>query len=129
MFATTFHADAARPAIRTLPDTEKLHAKPFAELMLYLPKHPGITLLTGRSCTLPHGYDKDSGEYLTNFYYCEHELVDDVEIAVIQRHLDRAHLGITGTTIDVNYYDGSKPPTKILIDADFTLKFAQQVAS
>jgi hypothetical protein len=127
-FATTFRADSARPPIQTLPDTEELNAKPFAELTLYLPKHPGITLLTGRSCTLARGYDGASGEYLTNFYYCEHELVDDVEITVIKRHLDRAHLRITGTTIDVNYYDGSKPPSRILIDAEFTLTFAQQVA-
>jgi hypothetical protein len=127
-FATTFRADAATPPIKALPDTEGLHAQPFAELMLYLPKHPGITLLTGRSCALARGYDDASGEHLTNFYYCEHELVDNVEITVINRHADRARLRITGTTVDVNYYDGSKPPTKILIDAEFTLTFAQQAA-
>ena len=127
-FATTFRADAADAPIQTLPDTEELHAKPFTELMLYLPTHPELALLTGQSFTLARGYDDASGEHLTNFYYCEHELVDDVEITVIQRHLDRAHLRITGTTIDVNYYDGSKPPTKILIDAEFTLTFAQKVA-
>ncbi len=127
-FATTFRAVAATPPMKTLPDTEELHAKPFAELMLYLSKHPGIALLTGRSCTLAEGYDQASGEHLTNFYYGEHELVDDVEIAVLKRDGERAHLRLTGTTVDVNHYDGSKPKTKILIDAEFTLKFVRRNA-
>ena len=127
-FATTFRIDSATPPIQSLPDTEALHARPFAELMLYLPKHPGLAMLTGRSCALARGYGDASGEHLTNFYYCSHELVDDVEINVIKRHLDRAHLRITGQTGDVNFYDGSKLPAKILIEAEFTLTFAQRIA-
>jgi hypothetical protein len=123
-FATVFRADAAQEPIQTLPDTEDLRVKPFAEVTLRLSKHPGIALLTGRSYSLPHGYDKASGEHLTNFYYCEHELMDDIVISVLRRHGCLAQLNITGTTIDVNHYDDSKPRTKIVIDAEFVLEFA-----
>src|SRR5690349_14709605 len=68
-FATTFRADADSPPVQTLPDTEELHAQPFGELMLYLPKHPVVALLSGRSYSLARGYDDSSGEHLTNFYY------------------------------------------------------------
>lgn len=128
LFATTFRAEADSLPIQTLPDTEELRAQPFAELMLYLPKHPGVTLLSGRSCRLARGYHDASGESLTNFYYCNHQIVDNVEITVLKRHGDRARLRITGTTVDVNFYDGSKPRTKLSIDADFTLTFAQPSA-
>ena len=125
-FATTFRADAATPAIETLSDTIELHAKPFTEIMLSLTKHPGVALLAGRSYSLSHGLDDASGEHLTNFYYYEHELMHNIEITVIKRHLDRAQLRITGTITDVNCYDGSKPPAKVIIDAEFTLTFAGQ---
>jgi hypothetical protein len=125
-YVITFRADADEIPIQTLPDTEVLHAHPFAEITLRLTKHPGAALLTGRSYFLPRGYDDASGEYLTNFYYFEHEVMDDIEINVVKRHMDHAQLCITGTTTDVNYYDGSKPATRVLIDAEFTLKFAQE---
>jgi len=124
--ATTFRADSASVPIQTLPDTEELHAQPFAEFTLYLPKHPGAALLTGRTYSLARGYDDVSGEALTNFYYCEHETVDDIEITVVKRQLNRAQLRISGTTIDVNHYDGSKAPTKVLIEAEFSLAFVDR---
>jgi hypothetical protein len=43
-------------------------------------------------------------------------------IEFVERKGDELHVRWTGTTIDVNYYDGSKPPTRVEVDAWFTLK-------
>ena len=120
-YATTFRADVSIPPIQSLSDTEELRAKPFVEITIQLPKVPSLMLQKGRSFSLARGYNDASGEYLTNFYYCEHELMDNIEIVVVARKLDRVQLRITGTTMDVNYYDGSKPATKVEIEAEFIL--------
>ncbi len=121
LFAITFRAETGNPPIQTLPDTESLSAKPFAEWTLKLPKIPAVALRTGSSFLIPQGYDDKSQDYLTNLYYCEHEPMDDNEITVLERSGLRVRARITGMATDVNYYDGSNPRTKIVVEADFTL--------
>ena len=121
-YAVTFRAEAHGAPLRTLPDTESLRAEPFAEVTLHLPKPPALVLTPGRTFSLPKGYDEASGEYHTNFYYCEHEPMDNNEVAVLERDGLRVRVRLTGTTLDVNFYDGSKPDTKVVVEADFTLQ-------
>jgi hypothetical protein len=120
-FSVTFRADTSTPPVQTLPDTESLHAKPFAEWTFTLPKIPALALQASRSFTMPEGYDKRTHEYYTNFYYCEHEPMDENEMVILERDDLRIRIRLTGMTTDVNYYDGSKPRTKVLVEADFTL--------
>jgi hypothetical protein len=47
--------------------------------------------------------------------------MDENEITIVERDGLRVRARITGTTTDVNYYDGSKPRTKVVVEADFTL--------
>jgi hypothetical protein len=47
------------------------------------------------------------------------ELLRNIELMEING--DRVRLRLTGATIDVNYYDGSKPTTKLSVDVWFDL--------
>ena len=120
-FAVTFRADAGPIPIQTLPDTVSLGAKPFAELTFNVPKLPAVALRAGITFAIPKGYDERTRDYHTNFYYCEHEPMDENEIIILERDKLRVRARISGTAVDVNYYDGSKPRTKVVIEADFTL--------
>lgn len=120
-FAVTFRADAGAVPIQTLPDTASLRSQPFAEVTLHIPKLPALAFWAGCTFTVPKGYDERSREPLTDFYYCEHETMDENEITIMERDGLRVRARITGMTTDVNFYDGSKPRTKVVVEADFTL--------
>jgi hypothetical protein len=55
-------------------------------------------------------------------YSCEHEPLRNNNITVVSRTGDRFWLRWTAVTKDVNYYDGSKPPTQVEIEGKFWFK-------
>ena len=122
LYAVTFRAEAGGAPVRTLADAESLRAEPFAEVTLHLPKPPALVLTLGRTFSLPEGWDESTGEFHTNFYYCEHEPMDNNEVVILERDGLRVRARLTGTTTDVNFYDGSKPDTKVVVEANFTLQ-------
>ena len=107
--------------LKTLPDTQTLAAQPNAEVTLRLPK-ADLASLVGRRFFVPSSWDEEAGDHVSRFYYCEHEGIDENVIEFVDRDGDQLHVRWTGTTIDVNYYDGSKPATRVVVDAWFTLK-------
>ena len=109
--------------LKTLPDTQTLAAQPNAEVTIRLPK-ADLASLVGRRFSVPRSWDEEAEDHVSRFYYCEHEGIDDNVIEFVERKGDELHVRWTGTTIDVNYYDGSKPPTRVVVDAWFTLKGA-----
>lgn len=119
-FSVTFRAESGNPPLQTLPDTEPLRAQPFAEWTLTLPEIPSLVLRAGNIFLIPLGYCESEG-YVTDLYYCEHEQMDENQIVILERDRLRVRARITGMARDVNYYDGSKPPTKVVVEADFTL--------
>lgn len=121
LFAITFRAETAWPPIKMLPDTEPLRGKPWAELTIQVAEPAALVLKTGATFTLPKGYDESTREEHANFYYREHEPMDDNEIEVLERDGLRIQISIMGTVTDVNHCDGSKPRTRVVIVADFTL--------
>lgn len=64
----------------------------------------------------------DDHECQSSIYYCEHEPLRNNRITILSRKGDRFRVRWTGETIDVNYYDGSKPPTQVEIEGDFRFK-------
>src|SRR5215471_3640246 len=84
-FSVTFRAETSNTPIQTLPDTESLRAQPSAEWTLTLPKIPSLLLRPGCNFTIPKGHDERTQDYYTNLYYCEHEPMDENEIAVQER--------------------------------------------
>jgi hypothetical protein len=107
--------------LMTLPDTEDLGAQPDAEVTIRLPKAE-LPTLVGRRFSVPHSFDQQIDDRVSRFYYCEHGDLDDNVIEFLERKGEQLRVRWTGTTTDVNYYDGSKPPTRMVVEAWFTLK-------
>lgn len=109
--------------LTTLPDTETLAARPNAEVTIRLSQSE-LASLVGRRFFVPSSWDDEAADHVSRFYYCEHQGIDDNVIEFVERKGDELHVRSAGTTIDVNYYDGSRPPTRVVVDAWFTLKGA-----
>ena len=101
-------------------DTQELGAEPWWELNVVEGDLSEASLVAGTTWTLPDGYDESRGGHLTNFYYCEHESSDNNRIALLAVDGDQLLLRLSGETIDVNFHDGSKDRTKLLVETWFT---------
>ena len=110
----------AGPGSTLHEDTKELDAEPWWELNLVEEDLSEASLAAGSQWTLPDGYDESRGGSLTNFYYCSHEPSDDNHIEILAVDGDRLLLRLSGETIDVNFYDGSKDTTKIHTETWFT---------
>jgi len=110
----------AGPGSTLHEDTKELDAEPWWELNVVEADLSDASLTAGSKWTLPDGYDESRGGNLTNFYYCEHESSDDNQIEILAVDGDRLLIRLTGETIDVNFYDGSKDPTKLLVETWFS---------
>jgi hypothetical protein len=76
-------------------------------------------LRIGFKAEIPNGYDKEIDDTITNFYYCEHQQTDNNLIEILKTDGEKLYVRITGETMDVNYYDGSKPNNKIIVETWF----------
>ena len=120
-----FDVNTEAKPVQTLPDTEELNAWPNGAWQLTVPAFDPDDLV-GKTFSIPFGYDEAAEEYLTNFYYVEHEPIDNNEIVITGRDKDDFQITITGIVPDVNYYDGSKAATKIAIQANFSLSKSEE---
>jgi len=121
LFAVTFHAETAWPPIKMLADTESLHGKPTIEVTVHVDKSAALILKAGATFAPSKGDDESTREYHADFYFREHEAMDESEIEVLGREGLKVQISILGTVTDVHHYDGSKPRTKVAMIADFTL--------
>lgn len=110
---------SARQAIVQQEDTKDLNAEPHWKLNLVEPNLAESSITPGFTGTILESYDESRGGWITNFYYCEHEGTDKNTIEVVAVDGDRVQFRLSGETVDVNYYDGSKPTTKLLTDIWF----------
>jgi len=103
-------------------DTKELEAQPHWELLFRAENLNVNDLTTGFRAEIPCGYSEDffNGS-LASFYYCEHEPSDNNVIEILATEGTRLLIRIMGEITDVNYYDGSKPKNKILIEAWFEM--------
>jgi hypothetical protein len=106
-------------AIIQKDDTKSLNANPNWELNLVEPNLPESSICCGFRATIPESYDENRSGWITNFYFCEHEGTDNNTIEVIEVDGDQTRFRLLGETVDVNYYDGSKPSTKLIADTWF----------
>ena len=100
-------------------DTEALDAEPWWEVDVLETHLSASSLVPGAKFSVPSGFDETRGGYITNFYYCEHESTDNNAVEILAVEDTRLLIRITGETIDVNFYDGSKSPTKLFIETWF----------
>jgi hypothetical protein len=105
--------------IEQADDTATLGGRPDWELDVVAATLSEPELVAGFHAELPKGYDERYDGWLTNFYFCEHAGTEANSITVLDREGDRLLLRITGETIDVNYYDDSKPRSTLLVETWF----------
>jgi len=120
-FRLWFEAETDRVCLKGLPDTASLRGSPKAEVAVGL-NEIEPTRLPGKTFSVPAAYDEEIDDHVASIYYVEHEDLDDNEIVVLARDGDVFQVRWTGTTTDVNYYDGSKPRTRVEIVAAFKFK-------
>ncbi len=76
--------------------------------------------LVAQKFYLPKGYDDENMAYRTNFYYYEHSTIDASAIEILAQTDKGYRAKLTGEFQDPDFYDNSKPPTRIELEADFT---------
>ena len=76
-------------------------------------------LVAGAVFLIPEGCDDDQGGYVINFHYCQHESTEANRIEILAVEGTGLRVRLRGETIDVNFYDGSKPST--VLTAELTL--------
>ena len=113
-FATFLVRSGAATA--TLEDSLILNAQPFWELTAI--GAPAV-LRPGTVLEIPSGLDEGRDEYVVDFYYVEHEASDANRIEILAVDGDTVRARITGTAVDPNYYDGSKPRAKLEVTTTF----------
>jgi hypothetical protein len=101
-------------------DTQSLRAEPWWEINVLSKALDPRGLKPGDRFFIPRGYDEAQGGYITNFYYWSHEQTDDNVIELLAVEGSKILVSMTGKTIDVNFYDGSKPPTTLRVEAWLT---------
>jgi hypothetical protein len=116
-----FEAEADRAGAVWCEDTAEIGMTPNAEVGITL---PGLDpeQLVGREFVFPGTKTDDEDSCRSLLYYCEHQPLRDNLIAVLSRDGDRFRVRWTAVTQDVNYYDGSKPPTRVEIEAEFLFR-------
>jgi len=110
----------AKP-IQTLPDTAELHEQPNAEVYITL-KALNVSKLVGRRFSVPTSWSEEKEDHVSCIYYCEHNDLNQNVVRILEQQRNKFLIHWTGTTTDVNYYDGSKPDTNVEIKAWFTFK-------
>jgi hypothetical protein len=115
------HVTTTETPIQTLPDTVSLRQHPNAEIEIDLGKGDTSNLV-GQRFSVPLAYSEKEEEYVATMYYCEHGDLNENLVSVVDRRDNKFLIHWTGTTTDVNHYDGSKPKTMVEIKGWFELK-------
>jgi hypothetical protein len=116
---------SSKKAIETLPDTTRLKAWPNAEVCIQLSNFE-LRNFVGSKYRLLQGMPEDADGRLGRFYYVRHEDLDQNELEILSRKESSFHVTWSGVTKDVNYYDGSKPLTRVAIDGWFRFRNIDQ---
>lgn len=110
----------AGAGIELQEDTKVLRAEPSWEINFVSNTLNEASLQTGAKFSVPQGYDEALGGFVTNFYYCSHEATDDNVIEILAVEGSTLLVRLSGKTTDVNFYDGSRPPTRLSVEVRLT---------
>ena len=96
-------------------DTRSLQAEPFWEINFYKTKIPMNILQIGFDLEQPNEANEVDG----SFYYLEHQPARNNRMEILARDGNRLKIRVSGSTEDVNYYDGTKPENRLQLTAWF----------
>lgn len=99
-------------------DTFNLNAKPFWNISFPALNIKNTDLQTGFVMSMDNE-DEDEDAY---FYYCEHQPTVENKVEVLEVQENNMLLHVTAKTMDVNFYDGSKPMNELDVIAWFGKK-------
>jgi hypothetical protein len=116
-----FEVSADPEQAQRCEDTAEMGRSPDAEVGIDLLELNADDLV-GREFLIPGTKTDDEDSCRSLLCYCEHEPLRQNRITVVSRDGDRFWLRWTAITQDVNYYDGSKPPTQVEIEGEFLFK-------
>lgn len=120
-FDLFLYVNTKAKALKLLPDTKGLNARPNAEVYIEV-ESPDASKFVGRRFSIPKSWSDEVGDHVSCIYYCEHSDLNNNEVQILEQKEDKFLVHWTGSTTDVNHYDGSKPDTNVEIKAWFTLK-------
>ena len=89
------------------------------EIKIILPGKFSLGAVANKKFEVPKSYDEALDEYVTSLYYYEHEGLDDNSVEILNIDDDSFRVRWEATACDPNFYDGSKPRTKVLIEGKF----------
>lgn len=118
-----FDVEAKAIPLQTCPDTAGQGMRPSASVGIDLDM-PTLHAaeLVGQELQMAGTKTDDEDSAKALLYYCEHQPLRNNVFKILSRKKDIFHVQWTATTCDVNYYDGSKPLTTVLIEGDFKFK-------
>ncbi|MFG2628935.1 hypothetical protein [Streptomyces sp. NPDC048473] len=120
-----FELAADDDAVQRCEDTADSGMAPTAEVGIVLPAaEADAGRLVGRTFVMAGAADGEDS-CMSLLYYYEHEPLRDNRITVVSRDGDRFRLRWTAVCEDVNFYDGSKPPTRVEIEGEFLFRDAR----
>ena len=117
--AVSFEVETAKTPLEITSDAQEPYHNPSAEWNLTCSEFD-LDESVGRTFSIPEG--DPEGEWLARLYYFEHEPIDNNLIEILAYDGDYLTVRITGTAMDVNIYDGSVPPTTVVLEARFPVK-------
>lgn len=97
-------------------DTKELEAEPSWEISFPALKLRKKDLQTG----FIMDFANEDEDEEANFYYCEHQPTIDNKVEVLEVKGNSLLLRVTAKTMDVNFYDGSKPMNELEVIAWFS---------
>lgn len=116
-----FEAKADRVGAVWCEDTAEIGTSPNAEVGITLPElNPDQ--LVGQELVFPGTKSDAEDSCMSLLYYCEHQPLRENRITIVSRDGDRFRVHWTAVTQDVNYYDGSKPLTRVEIEGEFLFR-------
>lgn len=114
-----FEVRAAKP-VATLADTREADNLPHWELGWAGQGKASEIVRAKAKFSMPKGYDDETDEYLNAFYYFEHNTTEKNSIEVVSVGEKTVRARLQGYTTDPNFYDGSKPATRVEVLTTFT---------
>jgi hypothetical protein len=113
-----FDAKSEREGAQRCEDTDEIGAAPNASVGV---ENESLAPdeLVGRVFLMQGTKTDDEDSCMSLLYYCEHQPLRENRIEVVSQAGDCFRVRWTGVTQDVNYYDGSKPRTRVEIEGVF----------
>lgn len=99
-------------------DTINLDAKPNLDISFHALTLKDEDIKPGFILT----FENEEEESEALLYYCDHQPTKNNRMEILERTGDTLLVKLTAETMDVNYYDGSKPDNKIELTTRFQFR-------